>query len=137
MAKTDATDLALAELGVGTSEPPKPGLKDRVVDQIEECLDALDELADAVNPDVLDSGDQVVKLPSGRVAKIREGTMADLERAQLLSGGKQQKLIPFLIAELVEIDGEKLTYEKYRALPIREGSVLMTAVAAQFPEGES
>lgn len=116
MAKTDATDLALAELGVGTSEPPND---------------------DVVNPDVLDGGDQVVKLPSGRVAKIREGTMADLERAQLLSGGKQQKLIPFLIAELVEIDGEKLTYEKYRALPIREGSVLMTAVAAQFPEGES
>ncbi|MBD2161419.1 hypothetical protein H6F46_12030 [Limnothrix sp. FACHB-1083] len=137
MAKTDATDLALAELGVGTSEPPSPVTKGHVVDQIEKCLDALDELADAVNPDVLDSGDQVVKLPSGRVAKIREGTMADLEKAQLLSGGKQQKLIPFLIAELVEIDGKKLTYEQYRALPIREGSVLMTAVAAQFPEGES
>lgn len=120
MAKgTDATDLALAELGM-TDSPNENATH-----------------PDVVNPDVLNGGDQVVTLPSGRVAKIREGTMADLERAQLLSGGKQQKLIPFLVAELVEIDGQKLTYEQYRALPIREGSVLMTAVAAQFPEGES
>lgn len=112
----DSTDLALAELGVGASESPN---------------------TEVLNPDVLDEGTRVVTLPSGRVATIREGTMADLEKAQLLAGGKQQKLIPFLVTELVEIDGQKLTYEQYRALPIREGSVLMTAISAQFPEGES
>lgn len=93
----------------------------------------------AIEPQVVDAaeGDQVITLPSGRVAVIREGTMADLEAAQVESGGKQQKVLSFLVTRLATIDGQPITYESYRALPIKEGMAIVQAVSAQFPEGES
>jgi hypothetical protein len=95
------------------------------------------ETTQAIEPQVLNQGDQVITLPSGRVAVIREGTMADLEAAQVESGGKQQKVLAFLITRLVTIDGQPLTYEQYRTLSLKDGTMIVNTVSKQFPEGES
>jgi hypothetical protein len=95
------------------------------------------ETTQAIETQVLNPGDQAITLPSGRVAVIREGTMADLEAAQIESGGKQQKVLAFLITRLVTIDGQPLTYEQYRTLSLKDGTMIVNTVSKQFPEGES
>lgn len=70
-------------------------------------------------------------LPSGKIAMIENGKGRDLLQAQMKA--KTADEIPYaLIAELVEIDGEKLVYEDILELDLEDVITLQTEVSGKL-----
>jgi hypothetical protein len=65
-----------------------------------------------------------ITLPSGRVARIKEGKGKDLFWALSNSTG-QNDIIKLLIVRLTEIDGKPLTEDDLEELPLADVMVLM------------
>src|ERR1700682_1192729 len=76
-------------------------------------------------------------LPSGRNAAIRRGFGRDLMRAQRVVGASSDPsaVVFALIAELVEIDGEKILYEDLLAMDLNDVLALQSEVAGANFQG--
>ena len=72
-----------------------------------------------------------VPLPSGKTASIRKGFGRDLMRAQRVAGpaGDSAAVIFALIAELTEVDGERIVYEDLLAMELNDVLALQAEVA--------
>ena len=72
-------------------------------------------------------------LPSGKTAVVEKGRGFDLLQAQ--KNAKTSEEIPYaLIAELTEIDGEKLVYEDILELDLEDVIALQSAITGKFQE---
>lgn len=70
-------------------------------------------------------------LPSGKIAMIENGKGRDLLQAQMKA--KTADEIPYaLIAELVEIDGQKLVYEDILELDLEDVITLQAEVSGKL-----
>lgn len=70
-------------------------------------------------------------LPSGKIAIIEKGKGKDLLQAQIKA--KNSDEIPYaLIAELVEIDGQKLVYEDILELDLEDVIALQGEISGKF-----
>lgn len=70
-------------------------------------------------------------LPSGKIAIIEKGKGKDLLQAQIKA--KTSDEIPYaLIAELVEIDGQKLVYEDILELDLEDVIALQGEISGKF-----
>lgn len=79
---------------------------------------------------------KTLTLPSGKTAAIRKGIGYDLLRAQ--QNAKTSEEIPYaLIAELVEIDGQKLVYEDILELDLEDVIALQTEISGKLAEAKS
>jgi hypothetical protein len=76
-------------------------------------------------------------LPSGKSAAIRRGLGRDLMRAQRVVGvsSDPNAVVFALIAELVEIDGEKIVYEDLLAMDLNDVLALQSEVAGANFQG--
>jgi hypothetical protein len=76
-------------------------------------------------------------LPSGRNATIRKGFGRDLMRAQRVAGSSSDPtaVVFALIAELAEIDGEKVLYEDLLAMDLNDVLALQAEVAGANFQG--
>jgi len=76
-------------------------------------------------------------LPSGKTALIRKGVGRDLMRAQRVVGSSSDPtaVVFALIAELVEIDGEKIVYEDLLAMDLNDVLALQSEVAGANFQG--
>lgn len=75
-------------------------------------------------------------LPSGKNAVLHEGRGFDLLQAQRKA--KTSEEIPYaLIAELTEIDGQKLVYEDVLELPIEDVIALQSAISGKFQDAKA
>ena len=76
-------------------------------------------------------------LPSGKNATIRRGFGRDLMRAQRVVGASSDPtaVVFALIAELVEIDGEKILYEDLLAMDLNDVLALQSEVAGANFQG--
>ena len=74
---------------------------------------------------------RVLLLPSGKSAAIRKGFGRDLMRAQRVVGASSDPtaVVFALIAELVEIDGERIVYEDLLAMDLNDVLALQSEVA--------
>jgi len=70
-------------------------------------------------------------LPSGKKATIREGKGKDLLNAQRKARSAEEILYA-LLAELTEIDGQKLIYEDLLELDLKDVLALQSAVVGDF-----
>ena len=79
----------------------------------------------------------VLVLPSGKSAAIRKGCGRDLMRAQRVVGASNDPnaVVFALIAELVEIDGEKIVYEDLLAMDLNDVLALQSEVAGANFQG--
>ena len=76
---------------------------------------------------------KTITLPTGKTATIKEGKGFDLLKAQ--RNAKTSDEIPYaLIAELAEIDGQKLVYEDVLELDLEDVIALQTAISGKFQE---
>lgn len=76
---------------------------------------------------------KTLNLPSGKVAILRKGIGFDLLQAQRKA--KTSDEIPYaLIAELAEIDGQKLVYEDVLELDLDDVIALQAEVSGKFTE---
>lgn len=74
---------------------------------------------------------KTLTLPSGKVAMIENGKGRDLLQAQMKA--KTADEIPYaLIAELVEIDGQKLVYEDILELDLEDVIALQAEVSGKL-----
>lgn len=74
---------------------------------------------------------KTLKLPSGKTATIRKGIGYDLLQAQ--QKAKTPDEIPYaLIAELVEIDGQKLVYEDILELDLDDVIALQGEISGKL-----
>jgi hypothetical protein len=82
-------------------------------------------------------GRSLLVLPSGRTAVIRKGCGRDLMRAQRVVGASTDPtaVVFALIAELVEIDGEKIVYEDLLAMDLNDVLALQSEVAGANFQG--
>jgi len=72
-----------------------------------------------------------IKLPSGKTALIEQGKGKDLLQAQMKA--KTSDEIPYaLIAELVEIDGQKLVYEDILELDLADVITLQGEISGKL-----
>ena len=70
-------------------------------------------------------------LSDGKIAVVKNGRGYDLLQAQLKA--KTSEEIPYaLIAELTEINGQKLVYEDILELPLEDVIVLQTAISGKL-----
>jgi hypothetical protein len=76
-------------------------------------------------------------LPSGKNATLRKGFGRDLMRAQRVVGASSDPsaVVFALIAELVEIDGEKIVYEDLLAMDLNDVLALQSEVAGANFQG--
>jgi hypothetical protein len=83
------------------------------------------------------TGRNLLILPSGKNASIRKGFGRDLMRAQRVVGTSSDPtaIIFALIAELVEIDGEKILYEDLLAMDLNDVLALQSEVAGANFQG--
>ncbi len=79
----------------------------------------------------------LLTLPSGKSAAIRRGFGRDLMRAQRVVGvsSDPNAVVFALIAELVEIDGEKIVYEDLLAMDLNDVLALQSEVAGANFQG--
>lgn len=79
----------------------------------------------------------ILILPSGKRAAIRKGCGRDLMRAQRVVGASNDPnaVVFALIAELVEIDGEKIVYEDLLAMDLMDVLALQSEVAGANFQG--
>jgi len=72
-----------------------------------------------------------IKLPSGKTALIEQGKGKDLLQAQMKA--KTSDEIPYaLIAELVEIDGQKLVYEDILEMDLADVITLQGEISGKL-----
>ena len=77
-----------------------------------------------------------ITLPSGKIATLRKGRGYDLLQAQ--QKAKTSEEIPYaLIAELAEIDGQKLVYEDILELDLEDVIALQTEISGKFTEAKA
>ena len=77
-----------------------------------------------------------ITLPSGKVATLRKGRGFDLLQAQ--QKAKTSEEIPYaLIAELAEIDGQKLVYEDILELDLEDVIALQAEISGKFTEAKA
>ncbi len=75
-------------------------------------------------------------LPSGKIAIIERGKGKDLLQAQMKA--KTSEEIPYaLIAELAEIDGQKLVYEDILEMDLGDVIALQTEISGKFQTGKA
>lgn len=75
-------------------------------------------------------------LPSGKIAIIEQGKGKDLLQAQMKA--KTSEEIPYaLIAELAEIDGQKLVYEDILEMDLGDVIALQTEISGKFQTGKA
>jgi hypothetical protein len=82
-------------------------------------------------------GQNLLILPSGKSAAIRKGFGRDLMHAQRVVGisSDPNAVVFALIAELVEIDGEKIVYEDLLAMDLNDVLALQSEVAGANFQG--
>jgi hypothetical protein len=68
-----------------------------------------------------------ITLPSGKIAKIKEGKGKDLFWALSIST-RQHDIIKLLIVRLTEIDGKPITEDDLEELPLADVMVLMKEI---------
>lgn len=74
---------------------------------------------------------KTINLPSGKVAILRNGKGIDLLHAQMKA--KTSEEIPYaLIAELTEIDGQKLVYEDILDMDLTDVIELQSAISGKL-----
>jgi hypothetical protein len=74
---------------------------------------------------------KTLSLPSGKTATLRKGRGFDLLQAQ--QKAKTSEEIPYaLIAELTEIDGQKLVYEDILELDLSDVIALQAELSGKF-----
>ena len=79
---------------------------------------------------------KTLTLPSGKIAVLHKGKGYDLLQAQ--QKAKSSEEIPYaLIAELAEIDGQKLVYEDILALDLEDVIALQAEMSGKFTEAKS
>ena len=77
-----------------------------------------------------------ITLPSGKIATLRKGRGYDLLQAQ--QKAKTSEEIPYaLIAELAEIDGQKLVYEDILELDLEDVIALQAEISGKFTESKA
>ena len=77
-----------------------------------------------------------ITLPSGKIATLRKGRGFDLLQAQ--QKAKTSEEIPYaLIAELAEIDGQKLVYEDILELDLEDVIALQAEISGKFTEAKA
>ncbi|MBO6180848.1 hypothetical protein J6O86_04095 [bacterium] len=75
-------------------------------------------------------------LPSGKTAILRKGKGFDLYQAQ--KKAKTSEEIPYaLIAELAEIDGQKLVYEDILELDLEDVIALQAEISGKLTEAKA
>ena len=79
---------------------------------------------------------KTITLPSGKVATIHKGVGFDLLQAQ--TKAKTPEEIPYaLIAELAEIDGNKLVYEDILQMDLEDVIALQGEISGKFEKKTS
>ena len=79
---------------------------------------------------------KTLTLPSGKVATLKKGRGYDLLQAQ--QKAKTSEEIPYaLIAELAEIDGQKLVYEDILELDLEDVIALQAEISGKFTEAKA
>lgn len=79
---------------------------------------------------------KTLTLPSGKTAVLRKGKGFDLFQAQ--KKAKTSEEIPYaLIAELVEIDGQKLVYEDILELDLEDVIALQAEISGKFQDARA
>ena len=79
---------------------------------------------------------KTLTLPSGKIAVLHKGKGYDLLQAQ--QKAKSSEEIPYaLIAELAEIDGQKLVYEDILALDLEDVIALQAEMSGKFTEAKA
>lgn len=74
---------------------------------------------------------KTITLPSGKIAEIKSGKGSDLLQAQMKA--KTSEEIPYaLIAELAEIDGQKLVYEDILEMDLTDVVALQAEISGKF-----
>jgi hypothetical protein len=88
-------------------------------------------------PETEPKDQSLLVLPSGKNAVIRKGFGRDLMRAQRVVGTSSDPtaVVFALIAELVEIDGEKIVYEDLLAMDLNDVLALQSEVAGANFQG--
>ena len=77
-----------------------------------------------------------ITLPSGKIATLHKGKGYDLLQAQ--QKAKTSEEIPYaLIAELAEIDGQKLVYEDILELDLEDVIALQAEISGKFTEAKA
>ena len=77
-----------------------------------------------------------ITLPSGKIATLRKGRGFDLLQAQ--QKAKTSEEIPYaLIAELAEIDGQKLVYEDILELDLEDVIALQAEISGKLTEAKA
>ncbi|UAY56265.1 hypothetical protein [Arachidicoccus terrestris] len=70
-----------------------------------------------------------VKLSDDRIAKIKEGTGADVEKATLISGNDQSKFLSALMACAIEVDGSPIVMEDLSGFKMKDYLAMQVAFA--------
>ena len=82
---------------------------------------------------------KTLSLPSGKTATLRKGRGFDLLQAQ--QKAKTSEEIPYapyaLIAELAEIDGQKLVYEDILELDLEDVIALQAEISGKLTEAKA
>lgn len=79
---------------------------------------------------------KTLTLPSGKTAILRKGKGFDLYQAQ--KKAKTSEEIPYaLIAELAEIDGQKLVYEDILELDLEDVIALQAEISGKLTEAKA
>ena len=77
-----------------------------------------------------------ITLPSGKIATLKKGRGFDLLQAH--QKAKTSEEIPYaLIAELAEIDGQKLVYEDILELDLEDVIALQAEISGKFTEAKA
>ena len=76
-----------------------------------------------------------ITLPSGKIATLKKGRGFDLLQAQ--QKAKTSEEIPYaLIAELAEIDGQKLVYEDILEIDLEDVIALQAEISGKLTEAK-
>lgn len=74
---------------------------------------------------------KTITLPSGKIAIVEQGKGKDLLQAQMKA--KTSEEIPYaLIAELTEIDGQRLVYEDILEMDLGDVITLQSEISGKF-----
>lgn len=81
-------------------------------------------------PNTAETG-RALTLPSGKIARIKEGKGRDLLQAQRVAKSAEEMLFA-LLAELVTFEGKRLVLEEVLELPLKDVLALQQAVVGDF-----
>ena len=79
---------------------------------------------------------KTLSLPSGKIASLKKGRGFDLLKTK--QKAKTSEEIPYaLIAELAEVDGQKLVYEDILELDLEDVIALQAEISGKFTEAKA